>query len=86
MSGFGSRLRGWKCFAVIVVGFLVVAALFVSAEDGAGRDAPRAKNDDAHSLLTTIRVFLWQKGRVGYTHVWPVKTSLEFCSWVAFSD
>ncbi|OWM78165.1 hypothetical protein CDL15_Pgr014984 [Punica granatum] len=71
MAGVGGRLRGWKCFAVIVVGFLVIAALFVSAEEGTDRDAPRAKTDDSQSLLTSIRNFLWQKGRVGYTHVWP---------------
>ncbi|PKI67839.1 hypothetical protein CRG98_011738 [Punica granatum] len=76
----GGRWRGWKCFAVIVVGFLVIAALFASAEDGADRDALRTKTDrdalrtktdDSQSLLASIRNFLWQKRRVGYTRVWP---------------
>lgn len=74
MVGFGSRLRGWKCFTAIVVGFLVTAALFVSAEDGADTDAQRTETDDLPSILSSIRNFSWRKGRLGYTHVWPVKT------------
>lgn len=88
MAGGGNRLRGWKCFSVIVVGFLVVAALFVSAEDdGARREGPRTKADHSQSLLASIKNFLWQKGRVGYTHVWPVKTLLVFVNsshWLLF--
>lgn len=76
MAGAASSLRGWKCFAVIMVGLLVIAASFVSAENAAERATPRTKTDDSHSLLASMRKFLWQKGRVGYTHVWPVKTFL----------
>ncbi|KAK4761097.1 hypothetical protein SAY87_005990 [Trapa incisa] len=69
MAGAGSRF--WRCFAVMVVVVLVIAAPYVSAEDGAERDTPGTKAHDSQSLFRNIRNFLWQKGRVGYTHVWP---------------
>lgn len=69
MAGCGTGVRGWKCFAVIVVGFIVVAALFVSADEDVKTEASSV---GTKSLYDTVRNFLWQEGRLGYTHVWPV--------------
>ena len=67
-------------FSLFLVGSLL---LLVSAEEEVGEKTAISEvpmEEVELSLLRKAINFLWQKGRVGYAHVWPVSMQLLLIS------
>lgn len=74
MAGTGKEWRGWRCFAMIVIISLVGASVFVSASEDGRKEGPSSTNGESKmDLPKAVFNFLWQKGKLGYTRVWPVR-------------
>ncbi|XP_030525570.1 sulfite exporter TauE/SafE family protein 3-like [Rhodamnia argentea] len=72
MAGTGKEWWGCRCFATIVIISLVGASLFVSAREDGRKEGPSSRNGESKlELLKALFNYLWQKGKVGYTRVWP---------------
>lgn len=78
MERVESRRRNWKGKLVseILVGFLVVASVFVVGEARVEQEMSSYNETKevivSDDLMKKVFNFLWQEGRLGYTHVWPV--------------
>ncbi|XP_044484999.1 sulfite exporter TauE/SafE family protein 3-like isoform X2 [Mangifera indica] len=77
MERVESRRRNWKGQLVseILVGFLVVASVFVVGEARVEQEMSSYNETKevivSDDLMKKVFKFLWQEGRLGYTHVWP---------------
>lgn len=72
MAGTGKEWWGCRCFAMIVIISLVGASVFVSAREDGRKEGPSSRNGESKlDLLKAVFNYLWQKGKVGYTRVWP---------------
>lgn len=78
MAGVESRWRNWKgkLLSEILVGFLVVASVFVVVEARMEQEVSSYNESkevvESDGLMKKVLNFLWQEGKLGYTHVWPV--------------
>ncbi|KAJ0075557.1 hypothetical protein Patl1_34282 [Pistacia atlantica] len=87
MAGLESRWRNWKGKLVseILVGFLVVASVFVVVEARMEQEVSSYNESkkvvvESDDLMKKVSNFLWQKGKLGYTHVWPeMKFGWQIC-------
>ncbi|KAL3735859.1 hypothetical protein ACJRO7_024910 [Eucalyptus globulus] len=72
MAGTGKEWWGWRCFAMVVIISLVGASVFVSAKEDGRKEGPSSrKSESKMDLAKAVLNFLWQKGKLGYTRVWP---------------
>lgn len=81
MAEIGSKWRGLRKLALIVMIFLGVASVLVSAEralkeESSSHDRSREVEP---SLLTKVVNFLWDPNLSSYEHVWPVSCK-KFCA------
>ncbi|KAJ0076450.1 hypothetical protein Patl1_34281 [Pistacia atlantica] len=87
MAGVESRWRSWKGKLVseILVGFLVVASVFVVVEARMEQEVSSYNESkkvvvESDDLMKKVPNFLWQEGKLGYTHVWPeMKSGWQIC-------
>ncbi|KAJ0006741.1 hypothetical protein Pint_29773 [Pistacia integerrima] len=87
MAGVESRWRSWKGKLVseILVGFLVVASVFVVVEARMEQEVSSYNESkkvvvESDDLMKKVSNFLWQEGKLGYTHVWPeMKFGWQIC-------
>ncbi|OAY36676.1 sulfite exporter TauE/SafE family protein 3 [Manihot esculenta] len=75
MAGFGSQWNSLSLRSVgaIFICSLVVASMTIVAEARLKQEGSRDnENEETESdILMRVLKFLWQKGQLGYTHVWP---------------
>lgn len=80
MAGFGSQWNSLSLRSVgaIFICSLVVASMTIVAEARLKQEGSRDnENEETESdILMRVLKFLWQKGQLGYTHVWPVSLLL----------
>lgn len=69
----GFRSWGLRWAAIVVTGVLILASIAASAHETLQQDDSATQH-----YMSRMLNFLWQKGRLGYEHVWPV--SLDFLS------
>ncbi|CAN6588877.1 unnamed protein product [Malus baccata var. baccata] len=62
----GFRLRDLRWAAIVVTGVLVLASIAASAQETLQQDDSATQH-----YLNRMLNFLWQRGRLGYEHVWP---------------
>ncbi|XP_068334540.1 sulfite exporter TauE/SafE family protein 3-like [Pyrus communis] len=62
----GFRFWGLRWAAIVVTGVLVLASIAASAQETLQQDDSATQH-----YLNRMLNFLWQKGRLGYEHVWP---------------
>lgn len=64
--------------AMVVIGFLLAASVVASAQETLEQDASSYSGNDKFQPDYFDRVlnFLWQPGRLGYEHVWPVSLTV----------
>ncbi|KAJ0006745.1 hypothetical protein Pint_29777 [Pistacia integerrima] len=87
MAGVESRWRSWKGKLVseILVGFLVVASVFFVVEARMEQEVSSYNESkkvvvESDDLMKKALNFLWQEGKLGYTHVWPeMKFGWQIC-------
>lgn len=75
MAWIGSKWWGSRLIEIILIGFLLMAPLLVSAKESVEQEASsyKVKEEVEYSdYVTEVMSFLWQPGRLGYEHVWPV--------------
>lgn len=88
MAGFGSPWSGLslRSAGAICIFFLGVASMIVVAEARLKQEVLRDnENEEVETgCFTRSFNFLWQKGQLGYTHVWPVSPLLNPCSFFSF--
>lgn len=89
MAGFGSPWSGLslRSAGAICIFFLGVASMIVVAEARLKQEVLRDnENEEVETgCFTRSFNFLWQKGQLGYTHVWPVSPLLNPCSFFLLS-
>ncbi|TQD91558.1 hypothetical protein C1H46_022853 [Malus baccata] len=62
----GFRFRDLRWAAIVVTGVLVLASIAASAQETLQQDDSATQH-----YLNRMLNFLWQRGRLGYEHVWP---------------
>ena len=67
--------RSLICFIGVVVASMIVIADARQRQEGS-RDKNESEDVESAGFLMDVVNFLWQKGRLGYTHVWPVSMIL----------
>lgn len=77
----GIRSKRW-CLILLgatLSSFLVVASICVLAEPRSKQKGSSYKTEEVESrpVMRALN-FFYQKGRVGYKHVWPVKSSFSY--------
>lgn len=74
MAGIELEWWGSRLIKVVLISFLLMASLFVSAKGSLEQETSSydEKEEVEADYITKVLNFLWQPSRLGYTHVWPV--------------
>lgn len=84
MAGIRLKWRGSGLIEIVAISFLM-GSVFVSAKGSLQKadSSYNVKDEEAESdYLTKVLNFLWQPGRLGYEHVWPVSPTVVVLSWL----
>ena len=70
----GSEWWRSRLIEMVLIGFLLIAPVLVSAKGSVELEDSRnnVKEEVETGFVMKVLNFLWQQGRLGYTHVWPV--------------
>ncbi|KAK7839124.1 sulfite exporter TauE/SafE family protein 3 [Quercus suber] len=69
----GSEWWRSRLIEMVLIGFLLIAPVLVSAKGSVGLEdsSNNVKEEVETGYVMKVLNFLWQQGRLGYTHVWP---------------
>jgi len=78
MAGIGSEWLDSRLIRMVVIGLLLIAPVFVSAKESLEQEA-------SNYNVKVLNISLWQPGRLGYQHVWPVSPTFVLCLLLHFN-